>query len=185
MLFKLNQRGVILFATLLLLSFQKLHAQEATIEKSITGINVGLSGLSLSQEKRFTPTFSLRLEAGTGYARMQGSNVWYPYFAIQPRWYYNLEKRVSKTKNIRSNSGNFISTVVFYEPESVQKINNGTIRSGFIFLGPVWGMRRQVGKRFSFEFSLGAGWYRRFNEDPENVFGQYIDLNFGYNFIKR
>ncbi len=40
-----------------------------------------------------------------------------PVITAEPRWYYNLNKRVSKSKNIEGNSGNFISLKTSYHPD--------------------------------------------------------------------
>jgi len=40
-----------------------------------------------------------------------------PVITLEPRWYYNLNKRVKKDRRIDGNSGNFISLKTSYHPD--------------------------------------------------------------------
>ena len=182
---KIDQRAVFLSWVLLFICLSEISAQDSGLEKSITGINIGLTGF-LSYEKRLTPTISSRVEVGLLYNRIESENLWLPYFVLQPRWYYNLNKRLEKSKNIRGNSGNYISALVLYTPETSSIFGNSSlIKAASFFVGPVWGLRRQLGTRFSFEFLAGLGLERTFYPTPENEIIGILNFNFGYNFIRR
>lgn len=67
----------------------------------------------MEYEYGFTNSTTLDLRTGSGFAYRKGmfgeGFGIYPIFNVQYRYYYNLEKRVNKGKNISSNSANYIA----------------------------------------------------------------------------
>lgn len=86
---------------------QKSIAQDtiASVEKSNFGIQTGLIGLWGFNEYKLSNPISLRSEIGvqlgfsTGYDKTY--TTIFPSLSIEPRWYYNLNKRLRKGKNIK------------------------------------------------------------------------------------
>jgi hypothetical protein len=68
-----------------------------------------------------------------------------PVITAEPRWYYNLNKRVNKSKRIDGNNGNFISLKTSYHPDwfVISNYDNINIISD-ISLVPTWGIRRNI-----------------------------------------
>lgn len=72
---------------------------------------------------------------------------------LEPRYYYNLKKRMAQGKTGNSFSANYIG-----------------LRSKFDFfrevftISPIWGIQRQFFKRFLFDYKLGPEWHTQFNE---------------------
>lgn len=147
--------------------------QEASVEKSVFGIQVGLIGVWAHNELKLSNQFVLRSELG-----IAGVNtaVIEPLVALEPRWYYNLDKRVAKDKRIDGNSGNYVSLRTKYNFTTTTEAEDEGINQ--VFIGPTWGIRRNLGKHFNYELGLGAGLgYRRVI-----VFAPYINLRIGYRF---
>src|SRR5688572_2951049 len=81
-------------------------AQEASVERSTTGIQVGLMGIWVHNEARLTNQIALRSEIGvkSGTSRSyykQATWVYMtPMFILEPKIYYNLDQRSLKSKDI-------------------------------------------------------------------------------------
>jgi hypothetical protein len=82
-----------------------------------------------------------------------------PVLTLEPRLYYNLNKRVSKSKDITNNSGNFISLKTSYHPDwfVISNYKNIDIITDISII-PTWGIRRNMGIHFNFETGLGLGY---------------------------
>lgn len=83
-----------------------------------------------------------------------------PAIAAQYRFYYNFEKRLNKNARTEKNSANFIAfeagttfskmrmTSSYYEEDTRRPVNN---------IALLWGMQRNMPRRFSLNFSAGVG----------------------------
>lgn len=179
---------------LLLFAFmfiQKSIAQDtiASVEKSNFGIQTGLIGLWGFNEYKLSNPISLRSEIGvqlgfsTGYDKTY--TTIFPSLSIEPRWYYNLNKRLRKGKNIKKNSGNYFSIYSIYNSNQTLYSSNENIDyvSKFAIL-PKWGIKRTYNNHLTFEtnFGLGPNFYPKdFNGKRQDV---YVDLGLriGYTF---
>ncbi len=98
-------------------------SQSASVEKSTFGIQTGLLGIWMHNESKLSNEFALRSEIGLDAGFFGGGFndgnkfLLTPVITIEPRWYYNLDKRISKSRNISGNSGNFISVKTSYHPD--------------------------------------------------------------------
>ena len=160
------------------------------LEKNIAGLNIDFIGLHLSYETRIKDKISVRSEAGLNYSIQYGYEFMLPFISVQPRWYYNLDKRGklnkrgkrgAKSKNTRGNSGNFIALYTIYFPASSLLEKNIQSNHSFGFL-PAWGIRRQFWEKFSFEFILG--YFIGGENTDSNALERFypIKLSVGYNF---
>ena len=138
------------------------NTSDATIEKNLTGIQLGFIGVWAYNEARLTDQLALRTELGLslGVSWRYGYDPDYglaPRIALAPRYYYNLSNRLEKSKNISKNSGNFISLPVIYVPDLlVWKTNEQTYIINQMIIAPTWGIRR-VYNHFEFESGIGLG----------------------------
>ena len=147
-------------------------AQEASVEKSIYGVQFGILGVWVHNESRLTNSIALRSELGIEAGISEGSNYDGTYFVVapsvslEPRWYYNLNKRENKSKRIDGNSGNFVSLKTTYQTdlELVSNDDNVTLISD-ITIVPTWGIRRNIGKHFNYEAGFGIGYIHYFKKD--------------------
>lgn len=147
-------------------------SQDASVEKSTYGIQTGLLGIWVHNESRLSNQIALRSELGldTGIYGNDVNNVngylLAPTITLEPRWYYNLNKRVGKSRRIDGNSGNFISIKTTYHPDwfvisNEQNINFITD----ISIIPTWGIRRHIGNHFTYEAGIGIGYIHYFKKD--------------------
>ncbi|HCY82937.1 MAG TPA: hypothetical protein DHV22_15745, partial [Xanthomarina gelatinilytica] len=78
---------------------------------------------------------------------------------LEPRFYYNLNKRHNKGKRIDGNSGNFISLKTSYNSDLFFIGTNEDIHLETDFMViPTWGIRRNLCKHFNYEAGFGIGY---------------------------
>jgi len=141
-------------------------SQNASIEKSTFGVQTGVLGIWVYNEVKLSNKIALRTELGfdfgiwetTFYDDYDSPFLLTPVIVIEPRFYYNLEKRLKNSKRIDGNSGNFIALKTGYHPDWFVLFNkdNAPVVSDFSII-PTWGIRRNLGKHFNYEAGLGAG----------------------------
>ena len=171
-----------------------VKSQEVSVERSIFGIQTGFLGIWAHNESRLSKQIALRSEIGfdSGIYSNDFYNVsgffMAPALTLEPRWYYNLNKRQRKSKRIDGNSGNFISLMTRYHPDWFLISNKNDLNFiADISIIPTWGIRRHLGNHFSYETGLGVGYTHYFMED--NVFllnesdvALNLHLRIGYRF---
>ena len=157
------------FIASLLLVTSSLFAQQqdqtsVSVEKSVFGIQTGFFGIWINNEARLTDKIALRSEIGFDAAIFGGSLydetkfAMIPVLSLEPRYYYNLARRVRNDKNIANNSGNFLTVKLSYAPDWFLISNDSNIHSLNQFaIVPKYGLRRVYGEHFSFELGLGIG----------------------------
>ncbi|HEA31267.1 MAG TPA: hypothetical protein ENH91_14965 [Leeuwenhoekiella sp.] len=170
------------------------HAQNASVEKSVFGIQTGLLGIWAHNESRLSNQIALRSEIGfdaglwggsfydkTGYAAK-------PVFTLSPRWYYNLNRRQRKSRRIDGNSGNFIALKTSFRPDWFVISNYDNVRYvSDISIVPTWGIRRNIGDHFNYEAGIGAGYIYYFAKEAgysenEGEAAVNLHLRIGYRF---
>lgn len=176
---------------ILLLISNCIFSQEkskASVEKSIFGIQAGFLGAWIHNEARLTNAISLRSEIGLdfGYSKngFGETSVFIPSIRIEPRWYYNLEKRVKKGRKISNNSGNFLALNITYNPDwfYISNQDNLNIISTLAFI-PKWGIKRTVGNHFTYETGIGIGTFVVLEDyEVENNVAVDLHLRIGYTF---
>lgn len=184
-----------LFTLLLIFSTFEISAQIASVENSTFGIQTGFLGIWAHNESKLSNSIALRSELGLD-AAIFGENfvgsksfIMVPAITLEPRWYYNLNKRVTKKRRIDGNSGNFVSIKTTYHPDIVI----GSLKDNVVFISdisiiPTWGIRRNVGKHFTYETGIGIGYYHLFKKDnvilfeDENGIAINLHLRLGYRF---
>ena len=177
---------------LLLGVFFKGNSQQTSVEKSIFGIQVGLLGIYGFNEFRLTNPFALRVELGLeGGIEINSNETVFalaPVIAVEPRWYYNLNKRVKKSRRIDHNSGNFISLYTRYHPNWFVLANDDVEVISDVSFIPTWGIRRNIGKHFNYEAGMGIGYayifYNNYDDylDNEGEVAVNLLLRIGYHF---
>lgn len=141
------------------------NAQNVSVEKSVFGIQTGFLGIWGHNESRLSNKIALRSELGFdtgfwgGFFYDEDGFLLTPVLTLEPRFYYNLNKRNSKSKNITNNSGNFISVKTSYHPDwfVISSVKDISIISDISFI-PTFGIRRNIGTHFNYEAGLGFGY---------------------------
>lgn len=146
-------------------------AQEVSVEKNLFGVQVGIHPLSGYYEMKLADKIALRGELGFGFGWSVGGSYsdnsveWavLPSLIVEPRWYYNLQRRVNKNKRIDANSGNYLSLHTGVHPG----FGIGSKDVEFypsLYAMPTYGLRRNIGKNFNFETAFGVGYGWTFEE---------------------
>jgi len=169
-------------------------AQDASVEKSTYGIQIGILGIWAHREVKLTNEIALRAEIGMNAGFFGGSfypkNGYFmtPVITVEPRWYYNLDKRISKSKNISGNSGNFLSLQTSYHPNWFVISNYDNVEiADQISIIPTWGIKRNIGKHFTYETGIGIGYRYIFAKNAgysknEGETAANLHLRIGYRF---
>lgn len=142
-----------------------VKSQNTSVEKSTYGIQSGFLGIWAHREVKLSNQIALRAEIGLD-AGFWGGNFYpkngylmTPVITLEPRWYYNLNKRVSKSKNISGNSGNFLTLQTSYHPNWFVISNYDNIEiADQISIIPTWGIKRNIGNHFTYETGIGIGY---------------------------
>ena len=172
-----------------------VRGQTASVEKSVFGIQTGLFGTWVHNELKISNQIILRSEIGIDIST--GKQDFYldvnflldAVVTLEPRWYYNLNKREKLSKRIDGNSGNFFSIKTSYHPdllvisdsdESLDVVTD-------ISIIPTWGIKRDIGDNFNYEAGLGAGYIYYFSEragflENEGELAINLHLRIGYRF---
>jgi len=169
-------------------------SQTASVEKSTYGIQTGFLGIWAHNESKLTNSIALRTEIGFDSGIWGGSFydgtgfLMTPVITAEPRWYYNLNKRESKSRRIDGNSGNFVSLKTSYHPDwfVISNTDNVSVISD-ISIVPTWGIRRNVGKHFTYETGIGIGYRYIFAKqagflENESEAALNLHLRIGYRF---
>lgn len=161
--------------------------KQISVEKSIYGVQTGLFGIWGYNESKLSNTVSFRTELGLNLGIWGGTSypkagyVLFPTISLEPRYYYNLKRRVKLDKNITNNTGNYFSLKTNYNPNSFLISNYDGYVNNHITIVPKWGLRRSFAKNFEYEFSTGIGYAYDFDVKKG---GGYLDIGFriGYRF---
>lgn len=145
-------------------------AQTASVEKSTFGVQTGLLGTWIYNEAKLSNTIALRTEIGFDLGIWKSTFYDFgdfflltPVITLEPRFYYNLDKRLKKLRRIDGNSGSFFALNMSYHPDwfVISKDDDVRIVSD-ISISPTWGIRRHIGKHFNYEAGIGAGYSHTF-----------------------
>lgn len=164
-----------------------------TVEKSIWNAQTGILGIYINNESRLTGKLALRTEVGldAGFATNSNDTKWglMPAFNIEPRFYYNIEKRANKGRNTSGNAANYLALLVKYNPDwFLITGDDNVVNENMIAIVPKWGIRRNIGQsKFNYEAGIGIGYYsyigpdRRHYDYPDGV-AVDLHLRIGYRF---
>jgi len=147
---------------LFLLCFSFLDAQ---IDKNVEEyqVQIGLPLPAILYEKGISKNSTLSLEALTG-LQITGCSGCETQFGVHPilrgqyRFYYNMERRIRKGKNITGNTGNYVGGLLVYQSGSplIGDIQNLDVLGG----GPVYGIQRTYKRGFFYRLEGGVAYFR-------------------------
>jgi hypothetical protein len=139
-------------------------SQENRNTEDIFGIKVGLIGGWINYEKALNKNLTINGEIGYEGGFLKGINskvdyVFTTIFSVEPRYYYNFEKRQNKGKKTDNNSANYISSEFFYVSDLLSSTNRENLGVNKSFgIIPKYGLRRTISGNLSFEFAFGIGY---------------------------
>ncbi|MDO7136881.1 hypothetical protein [Algibacter lectus] len=170
------------------------YAQKASVEKSTYGVQTGFLGVWVHREVKLSNEIALRAEVGMDLGLWGGDfypksgYLLAPVIRLEPRWYYNLDKRVSKSRSISGNAGNFLSLQTSYHPNwfTISNYDNVEVVNQVSII-PTWGIKRNIGKHFNYETGIGIGYAYYFAKsagylENEGYAAVNLNLRIGYRF---
>ncbi len=167
---------------------QEFKKKDIQLEKSMYNVHIGLINTSVSNESRLIGQLSLKSElifhAGYIYSKFFNLNAFglLPSINIEPRYYYNRQRRLSLNKDLHNNAGNFIGLRVEYiQGEAL--FSNYLNQHESISIVPVYGLKRNFTdrSRFSYEFAVGVGLKHRFIKKYRRNRGTiHLNIGIGY-----
>ncbi len=147
--------SLLLFTASLNLGAQELPKKELISNQSLS---LNLIGLEYNYEHAHTGNFTFNYVAALGTNLIfDNGDVYYsvvPYVAFEPRFYYNINKRLRTNRNTTKNSGNFVSIKTRVIVPALAS-NYGAVPSVELLIAPVWGIRRVYNSNILFEAHLG------------------------------
>lgn len=180
------------------------NCQTTGVEKTFFSIQTGLAGFWINNETKLSNSIALRSEIGIEHDFFVGDQydgagfILQPVVTLEPRYYYNLEKRNSSGKKTSKNSGNYLSLKTSYHPDwFVLNLDENITKTADLSIIPTWGIKRQIGSNFTYETGIGLGYrivYLKpnyFNGSSQNVddvstnrnqYSPYLHLRVGYTF---
>ena len=184
----------------ILISIIAKAQEEASVEKNLYGVQLGIVNTSFYYETKLDRKITLRTEAGL---KLVSSTKEFddpsiedktttqisPYLTLEPRWYYSLDRRKRLEKNIKNNSANYISLRTSYHFNNSPLIQNGYFDIiPAVLIVPKFGTRRVFAKHFNYEFSGGVGYQYNIFSKTENCNCVHSDaavdfqIRIGYDF---
>lgn len=155
-----------------MISFFAKAQQQVSVEKNLNSIQLGLLSLSYQNEVQLERKITLRSEIGllSGISkieypdgRTENSYLLAPFVNVEPRWYYNLDRRSRLEKETKNNSGNYFSLLSAFVSTRTALVNTKNFETAPSFsIIPEYGLRRGIGKHFFSEYSLGIGYMHNF-----------------------
>jgi len=97
---------------------------------------------------------------------------------LNNRYYYNFNKRISKEKNTRNNSANYISIIGHLSPGYYSFSENEFVEFVGGFVGPTWGFQRTYNSSFNLSLDLGVGY--AYNDENHGVITPIIGFQLGW-----
>lgn len=155
------------------------HAQSTfNVEKSQLQLGLPLPGVLYEVGTSSNTTISVEALAGLELRGCSGCATdfgIYPILRGQYRYYYNMERRLRKRKNISGNSGNYLAALVGYQHGSPFIGNLETVNT--LGIGPVYGLQRTYHKGFFYRLEGGIAYYR---DDFEHGVGLVLAARIGW-----
>ncbi|MCG9792937.1 hypothetical protein [Flavobacterium algicola] len=169
-------------------------SQNTSVEKSVSGIQIGLLGIWAHNEAKLSNQIALRTEIGLDSGIWSGDYydgtgfLMTPVLTVEPKWYYNLNKRERKSRRTDGNNGNFVSLKLTYHPDwfVISNYDNINIINDVSII-PTWGIRRNIGNHFNYETGIGVGYRYVFAKqagylENESETAVNLHLRIGYRF---
>lgn len=175
---------IILLQVALFLSCN-LYAQDTSLVHRNHSASIEIVGITYNFENpialKSTLIVRCGLQGGIGYSSSFGSNYYYavsPAISIEPRFYYNINKRYRRGKLITGNSASFISLSSWYIFNPIYEHNVSC--NSFFVVTPQWGVRKIYWHHLLLEAGLGISYF--FDTHGNDDLGIMMNLRIGYSF---
>jgi len=184
---KINFNNMNLTKFFLLLPFLGNAQQSNDTYRNSRVIEIGTHGLSVGYDILIGNKSFLNFETGVGGGyNLNDDAVSYilnfskptPYVKSSYSFFYNKDKRISKGKSLKNNSGNFIEAQLKYSFGNKNDIDlNKSLLTDLH-----WGIQRSIGSNFYFRTHVGIGYLQDFDLSKGNL-TPTLGFKFGYNLL--
>ncbi|QTV06350.1 DUF3575 domain-containing protein [Faecalibacter bovis] len=146
------------FFTLLLSS--TIFAQEKATD--LKSIHINVIGIGASYEKALADNFTVLGNINYSTINFRGTNDSLDMdltikLGLEGRYYYNFDRRLSKGKSTLNNSGNYVGLKIDYYTDWLSTYEGIGKDDDFVKLVANYGIKRNFGKQFYYEFNTGLG----------------------------
>jgi hypothetical protein len=179
------KRIIIIMGLSILFNSIVISQETKSNTRSVFRVNLLNPGIEYEMSLFNKSTLAMNIGVGYGgsYANLTtNASGWLylisPFLDVQYRNFYNLEKRLTKQKSTKYNSGNFWGVRMLTRGEDFSSNFTRTSNYDFAF-GPTWGLQRSFGK-INLLFDLGAVYY--FDTNGNSGIVPMFEFNLGYNF---
>ena len=169
-----------------LLPFSAYSQEEASVEKSIFGVQIGQMGIWANNELKLTNTIALRSEVGFEMANWSFfSPNYYAFFplvlVVEPRYYFQIKKLHSQGLRIDNNVGLYLSLKIRHHAGWFMLYGD---QPGNIEIIPTIALRSSIGKNLNYEIGGGIGYQYNFTSIKIEKHGWAFNpvLRLGYTF---
>jgi hypothetical protein len=145
-----------------------LAQNEKKTKQSLFKINILNPGFTFEKGLSDQTTLCLDANLSFGFAIHNNQTTFLasPFLRGQYRYYYNLEKRISKGKNISNNSGGFIALHTSYYLKPLGNDLYVSSLDRFTF-GGIWGFQKTYESGFSLGVNAGLGYNLSNQQSPK------------------
>ncbi len=134
-------------------------------------MQIGALGIWLNNEYGLTDKITLSSEIGLnssffgGFSYDKTGIVLAPTITVEPKYYYNLQKRKDNGKNSTNNNGNYFSLKTSCSPDwfVISNYDNINIVPQISFI-PSCGFKRNISKKLMYEIGTGFGYTHIFTK---------------------
>jgi len=173
----------------LILNGNSITAQSVSLKENLFKINIISPGFSFERKVSNNKSINFDANLSIGFAMQNddesntNSNfkvLASPFLRSQYRYYYNLQRRINKSKSINNNSGSFIALngSYYFNP-----INSQDYISNYdgLTLGGVWGFQKTYKSNLNISSNIGLGY--NFSDSFDNSRQLIPILNFTLSWV--
>ena len=172
---------------LFFLFFASIVLVQAQYDKNVerTQLQLGLPMPSVLFEVGISKNSTTSIEAITGFA-LRGCTGCETNFGVYPilrgqyRYYYNMERRLRKKKNISGNSGNYVAALLAYQHG--HPLVGNLFTSTTMGAGPVYGLQRTYNRGFFYRLEGGVAYIQN---DFDDGIGVVLAVRVGWTVRKK
>jgi hypothetical protein len=163
---------------------QYANAQDSySVNKSLFKINILAPGFTYERgvSKNSTVCLDANLSLGFVIRRNETSFPVTPFLRGQYRYYYNLDRRILKGKDVSNNSGNFVglSTSHYFNPLGSK---NYVSNYDGVTVGGIWGFQKTYKSNLNLSANAGLGY--NFSNNVNSQIVPILNFTVAWVFLK-
>ena len=153
-------KKILIFTAILIFSTLTYSQKESDLSRNLFKVNILAPGLTYERVLSDKTTFNIDVNLSFGGTSNGGGQLKLlasPFGRAQYRYYYNLEKRLTKNKSIMGNSGAYIAPSVSYYMKTISDDFHLSNNDG-LTAGAVWGFQKTYKSGINLGANTGLGY---------------------------